>query len=168
MSKKSNASALADALAAPAAPWPDLDTLPPIPEKARERFLDRLEAAWADGTLRVSPEVYEQILCAILEEEFRLEAAGVPDQSPPGSALRKETYRRRALGGAIFITADRPALQGDSREGQVDREAVIARDRGNHTGVVPMGWGTPEDEPEPIAVGMYASADGVMFELLAA
>jgi hypothetical protein len=143
---------------------PDFDTLPPLPDDLRELMLDRLEAAWADGTLPPDLDVYSAVLCALVPEDFRIEQPVKPDQSPPGSTARIDTYRRRAAGGAIFLTSDRQAIVADAREGMADREAVAARDRGNNFGAIPLGWTSPKEAPS-IEAGMYRSLTGEWFEV---
>lgn len=155
---------LVEKLAAPAAPWSSVDDLPPLPEKLRERLLDRLEAGWADGTLSVDVDTYEQILFVLLPEDFLIRRPTEPDTAPPGSSARVETYARRAAGGQLFLEADRKAIAGDKREGKVDRDAVKARDRGNHTGVVPIDWNGEDDEIE-VKPGLYRTLTGDWFEL---
>lgn len=143
---------------------PDLDALPPLPDDVREVLLDRLEAAWADGTLPPDLNVYSAVLCALVPEDFRIEQPKQPDEAPPGSTARIATYQRRAAGGAIFLTSDRQSVGADAREGQAEREAVIARGRGNNFGVIPFGWVAPK-EPVTIAAGMYRSLTGEWFEV---
>ncbi len=118
----------------------------------------RLETAWAEGLLRLTPDQFCDVVMVLAPEEYVVSLpATPPSQDAVGTPGRLSRYAERASRReAIFDTADADAARDD-------RRGVRAHARSNGTGVKSVGWDT-EEVPE-IEPGMYRAPDGKFFEL---
>lgn len=142
-------------------PLPDLDDVEEVPEDVRATIVQRLEAAWAEGLLRIDADGYRDVLQVLLPEDFHVELpTGPASQHPPGSPGRLALYadradRRETITGPVDADARR-----------TDRLGVKVKSRANGTGLRSQGW--DEEERPPLPGGMYRDSRGRWFDLAGA
>jgi len=90
-------------------PLPDLDDLPPVPRKTREKLLDRIEAGLREGLFEMSPECYQGFLCCIMPDEFQPPPVPAkPTGTAPKTRERERVYAARVRAAVtLFHKRDR-------------------------------------------------------------
>jgi len=146
------------ALRAGTGPLKPFDELPDLPSSVRQRIINRLEAAWAEGLLRLDPEQYADVLMCLLPEEAVVALpTGPASTDPVGSIGRLAMYRERA--------SRRETICGpvDADAVRDDRLALRFKPRDSGRGIKSEGWHRPR--PNPLPPAMYRDANGEWFEL---
>lgn len=141
------------------APMRPFDEHPDLPVKSRQRVINRLEAAWAEGLLRITPEQYADVLMCLLPEDAVVNLPTGPGSTDPvGSVGRIAAYRERA--------SRRETTCGKTDVDTVrnDRLAVRVKNRVSGRGIKTAGF--ERTKPDPLPPAMYRDAEGKWFELV--
>jgi hypothetical protein len=123
------------------------------PSELPARVIDRLEAAWAEGALRVTPDEYAAIVGALVPEDVGVEAPlDPPERVGPQTPERVAAYQRRAR-------RQEPVFRRDDADASRTRE--FPRLNGAGLRCVRHDGRDPAEVPE----GMYRDESGEWFEV---
>lgn len=140
-------------------PLVPLDDLPLLDNRAAELVVDRLESAWAEGLLRLTPDQYCDVLTALMPDDFVVRPpTTLPSTGAAGTTQRIADY-------AVRGARQEPVVRGDDVL-PLGKRSLRAEMRSNGKGWRVLGWGDVGDDDTPaIRPGMYRDAAGRWYSL---